>query len=552
MRWASVKPLADTPALGLKNMKTGTLLAVCFSFVFLAFTLNLLNVQFSRCYTSDNVANQYIVQSMRSEQSSRAVLPVDSFFVHFPLYVLTDSVIHDNTRAKLFLQALILGVAGLAGVATTLLFYLKKRGMYNKTAVLLGTLTLAFIFSTPLFAEYTLEINHRLFEAGVALLLLLPAHEFLSAKTVSLNRRTVLYTALYALALGTLWFNDPYFMYIMAGGIGAVVCVFWTVRKISHEKAVAAVGVLLAGLVLTKIYGLLFARLGVRLLPNGASAIIPAGQLFANVQNAIGAFFANFNGNLFGADFRVVSLKLLVPLLSGVVLACLALAALAHSLKHSLSKVFALRTLLAGVAVALVLTITLTPIGSTPFTEDLNGRYFLLLPPLLAPLMTEYMLHLSKSKGSRAARLIAAALCAGLLVMVALNTYGATLGALHRKKTVGNSVNYGIVNAIEGAGYTKGYADYWQGPINTYLSNNRVHFLQTSCTDGIISPYHWLVNDADFSLKAARTFYILDPSLTNPSSCSLQNISQHYGAPQRVITYQGRSILLYDYDILAR
>jgi hypothetical protein len=173
------------------------------------------------------------------------------------------------------------------------------------------------------------------------------------------------------------------------------------------------------------------------------------------------------------------------------------------------------------------------------------------LPILLTPIITEYALIAYRFHAHRLIQLCIVLLCAGLLVTTLTNIQGIVLGVTHKKANASNSVSYDITKIVEHAGYTKGYADYWLSPISTYLSNNKVHFMQVVCTDGVLSPYKWLVNYSDFSTKASKTFYVLDPSLTDPAVCSLEKISRHYGQPENILNYRGRSILLFNRDLLS-
>jgi len=529
------------------NIKLKTLLIICIVFIFSAFTVNLVSGQFNRAYTSDDVANQYIVQSLLHQHNGHAILPVDSFITHFPLYMLTDLIIHGNTRRKLFLQAFLLSALFLTSIVISLVYYLRKTKLYGKASVLISTLVLSFILSTPLFASYMLAINNRQLEIGIALLLMVAAHIFLSSKSAPVTRKNILYGVAYVLTMGILWYDDPYFMYIMAGGAVLTTIFMWVSKKVSWQKIATTLTVLLSSAALVKIYGLLFEKLGIHLAPNGSTVMLDAGSIFTNIQNTLVGFFFNFNGNLFGLDVIATEKKTLLPLVCGAVLAILAIASLLHSTKSYLKNSVVLRTLLSTTAVSLLLVIVLTTTG-TIITE----RYFIFLPILLTPLITEYLLHIYKSRYYRFGQLLTALLSIGLLLMLATNTYSILLDVTHKKIRSDNSVNYDIIKTVESAGYVKGYANYWQGNINTYLSSNRIHALPVVCSYDKTQAFHWLVNDNDFKTKATKTFYLIDPSITVAATCSIEDNIKQFGEPSKILSRDGRFILLYDYDIMSK
>lgn len=113
----------------------------------------------------------------------------------------------------------------------------------------------------------------------------------------------------------------------------------------------------------------------------------------------------------------------------------------------------------------------------------------------------------------------------------------------------GNAINMEIISAVTAKGLTKGYGNYWQGIINTYLSNYSVEFLPVVCPGGETVPFKWLLPEERFTKTADSSFYILDPDLPDPFPCSQEQIAQQFGEPREVLTVRNKTILIYDYDI---
>jgi hypothetical protein len=138
--------------------------------------------------------------------------------------------------------------------------------------------------------------------------------------------------------------------------------------------------------------------------------------------------------------------------------------------------------------------------------------------------------------------------------MTVLNLHATAVGLLNRNTTTGNSENYEIIKAVQHAGYTKGYANFWQGNINTYLTNSRIHFLPAWCTDDVSLKFRWLINDADFTTKATKSFYLIDPTIPAAPSCSIEAVTEQFGAPTKVIPLNSgkQTLLLFNYDVTSK
>jgi hypothetical protein len=114
-----------------------------------------------------------------------------------------------------------------------------------------------------------------------------------------------------------------------------------------------------------------------------------------------------------------------------------------------------------------------------------------------------------------------------------------------------NAGNYALINEIKKLGLTKGYVNYWDGAINTYLSDGSIKFLPVVCTDHDRTvPYYLLVDSTLYTRRAAKTFYLVDPTFTMPANCSERQILAQFGKPQQTVRMHRKTILVYNHDLI--
>jgi hypothetical protein len=179
-----------------------------------------------------------------------------------------------------------------------------------------------------------------------------------------------------------------------------------------------------------------------------------------------------------------------------------------------------------------------------------NYRYYI-LSVFASIVFLAYLIGTMKTKRARQ-------VISGLLIVAtALNLYFTVSGnSLNAQKEVvdnrGNSLNFDIIHAVEAEGLHKGYAGYWHGNINTYLSNEEVTFLPTYCRDekkGTTENFTWLIDDKHYDRSAARTFYVVDSDMAPPKVCNEDQLIKQFGIPQKKLSVRGKSILIFNYDI---
>jgi hypothetical protein len=116
-----------------------------------------------------------------------------------------------------------------------------------------------------------------------------------------------------------------------------------------------------------------------------------------------------------------------------------------------------------------------------------------------------------------------------------------------------NARDFAIVRMAQQHGLTKGYADYWSGNINTYVSGYRIQFIPASCAPDGLHFYAWLVDDAVLRRQAAQSFYVYDSQAGGSAACGPATLNRQFGSPAEVIAIDNHTtIFVYNYDITVR
>jgi hypothetical protein len=136
-----------------------------------------------------------------------------------------------------------------------------------------------------------------------------------------------------------------------------------------------------------------------------------------------------------------------------------------------------------------------------------------------------------------------------LLIAVILNTSSFFHNVSVRAAP--NEGNFALIGRIKKLGLTKGYVNYWDGDINTYLSKNAVDFLPVTCSENKTIPYYTLIDGNRFIEPSARTFYLIDPKYKSPATCLGKYVIAQFGRPSQIVHMFGKTLLIYNHDLIA-
>jgi hypothetical protein len=525
-----------------------------------AFLLMLLAGQYFAPAHSDSVAQQNIVRSLLDGQPSDLVVPIDNWWLHVPFYLLT-SLLPSGATAHL-LDVLLTNAVLLVGLLVFTRTYLRRLFPGSRLALVVAHLAAAWFLGlavylplsspvTPLGNEAAVTVfmtaNHRNMETGVALLLLAWFAWWATGTAPRSRGKAVALGLAAALALGALTYSDPFFLYALTGSLVLTCAIFWLNGRWSGRRAAGLLSVLFGAAVVHGALSRVMSALGVNAIEAVGSWFSPANALFSNLQHVLAAYLVMFRASPWGLPIGAsVALVVLNAVLAVSVLAGLAMAVRAQFRTPDPVRLPAALFVLIGTAAYCFSTLAAS--GPPSF------RYAF-VPVLGAlPFATAFLVKLADLT-PRWRGLVLLVLCGGLLANVAVNA-----SVLVRQAPLGTdrlyAANETVIRAVEEAGYTKGYATFWNANVNTYVADRDVLFLPLTSHGGEVVKYGFLVNTPDFDVPADSTFLYVAPNdvpLVHeglPHELDVQWWVSALGSPAATEELPtGGTLLFYDRDI---
>jgi hypothetical protein len=270
-------------------------------------------------------------------------------------------------------------------------------------------------------------------------------------------------------------------------------------------------------------------------LPAGVPVSFASFPMFvSNIGTTVESLLMVFDADFWGrkvVGFTTVSMMFNAGILAVVVIA------VGRTLRRS--KILWL-TLLAGVfvfALAVYATSDLS-IGTSTY------RYLVLLPFIAIPFLSMQL----EGGYSDLKRIFAGLLAASILLNVLVGIVGAHENLASPPNNSGNRQNLALVQALKERGLTKGYAQYWDANINSYLSGGSVLVVPVLCSPDALKPMTWLVPTSEINRTATRTFLILDPAHPE-DGCTEDGVEHILGSPSSSFMAAGMTVIVYDRDI---
>jgi hypothetical protein len=95
---------------------------------------------------------------------------------------------------------------------------------------------------------------------------------------------------------------------------------------------------------------------------------------------------------------------------------------------------------------------------------------------------------------------------------------------------------------IDHSGIIKGYAEYWQAPINAYFSHKST-IINIVCNGTALQPQPFLVNTSDYYISSKSSFFI---AYKASSDCSALI---HTLQPDKATSTKWFTVFFFNYDI---
>lgn len=507
-------------------------------------------------YNSDAAGVPNLVQSWMAGVPFAGYTGSDPFFIKFPLMWLQNLLI-SNSRGTLFALALACNVVMILG----LVLMIRRVGGLNRASsklrIALCYLPLTTFVSlsiakmdrgdgTPGTAGYGisndradsfLNIDNRNAEIGVALLILCGVDWALHSRQLSTRRRLLALAGLGACA-GLLCYSDPLFLVPLIGGMLASAGLFWVRRESSWRLpatvAVVAVVALLGFVAWTKV----MTAIGLTTIDSIVQGFIGAEYLSRGLSNGLGSLLYVFRAGFLGHEMMWTSTKVLVL---NAILPALFLVTVVVTLVGLLRGPRVRLSWLTGVlvlgAILNFAALSLSYLGMDPNYYRYVFVAALFMLPLMGKVLADAMERITT-------RRLAAVTAVALVGLIALNGAVNVRTYAVRDHSKVQKDDYDIIAAAKRNNLSKGYANYWNASIVSYLSNREVISLELKCDKNnrlVKSP--WIVNGGDFDLPADRVFWVHKTS-GDELSCADQ-----LPKPQQVEKVNDRyELWIYDQD----
>jgi hypothetical protein len=514
-----------------------------------------------RPFNSDDVAWQTQTLTWRPFDGTDADQGSTAPFVNkLPFYILMDDLF-SPTRRLLFVEAYFFQLIGFACLYLAALYFLRRQKSTISYWNLLPFVWLAsFGYS---FGQMFLNSNWRGFDLGITFLtFILAAILFQKKYRDKLVFSRKYYAALTGVSLvaGIMAYSDPHYLYFTIAPLFAFALWLRFRKTIGNRQLTTVIAATVASLIAAKLVKILCTVAGVKIMAVYPVQFVDFNAFFGKVSLTIHCMLISFGADFFGND--LISLRSIAGLMNFLLLAIIVVVAwkickdylktTPSGDKDSQAHWYVFFTLLAVLGLALFTFSTMALDLST-------YRYFIVI--LFASIL---LLTLRMGTATGALRY----LTGGLLLLATLGNLLITYHSISTPAVVAgpvtinsnsdvlnnraNEVNFKLIDAIASTGTYKGYANYWQANINTYLSSGRVRALSTLCDTGTTKPFLWLVDKSQFDIKADKSFYLYDPDITSPAICSLDELDAQFGKPSKTITVYDKTLLFYDYDIVKK
>jgi hypothetical protein len=356
-------------------------------------------------------------------------------------------------------------------------------------------------------------------------------------------------TALAVVLTGVLMYSDPYYTYFTVGPLvifGAAL-LWW--KKIGRGQFAFIYASIAASYVVSKIVAIVCMKAGIHIVGATPSIFVGWESLVSNILSSLHGMFDIFQANFLG--HKVTSTVTAGYILNAVLLIFILWQLFTYfwMLKRAQAVKADLPRLWAGFFVLTMVLIFLVYTSSTLAADSNNFRFYIEFVYCAATLFAIALGLMGKQGRAVFGGLLIVATLANLAFLVLDTKF--TPGEIVSNRA--NKWNFAVIDAVEAQGMTKGYTGYWDGNINTYLSDEKVTFLPTLCApDGVTAHFRWLIDGGQFDKPASKSFYMINPDFAAPGLCPQSQLDAQFGPPQSEMMLGNKLLLFYNYDIGSR
>lgn len=509
---------------------------------------------------SDKVWTQTILALRGDYGPLKLQASPDNYVLKYPLYLAANAMFGMTFRALAF-EIVVMNVV-LFGAIAGAYALLARHGVVDRVrgwTVLLVGLWLVSIgdpagaLTDPVNQPTVTFIhpNERNMELGLAVLVLVLAGLMYLGELAArwgVVRRLLAGAAL-ALLAAVLCFDDPYNLYLVLlplalGGL---------VRAVQADgpRTILSVGrwqvwyfIALTAL-LYELATKIAPHLGIHTYSSSQLGLgfVPQDRIATAAQGLFSSLAGVWDGAFFGSHVTGSSLYLLLNALSGFVVSACALTVLRRWHRG--------RDLVLALLPVAALVMTAAFFLSGRSANPNNVRYLIALVPLTFLVLPTALRRLGAGD---AGRVLARLVCVLMVVSIGANVVHTARRAhtVLSQPDVNRSLEQRVAQ-IGALGLTKGYGEYWDADINTYLSRGKQLTISVVCTGGRLRIYHWLMDESWLRKRATTTFLIWDSTAPQINRCTPGRLDRQFGTPARETSLpRGQYLMIYNYDIGAR
>ncbi len=526
------KGKSATTKLRQRLSKTNYWVLAILTAAILVLVLNIYVAQTKRAFTSDDVVTQVMVHDHIATGGKGTLwFGEDNFVIKIPFYQLGDLLIA-NSRKVIIATVVLLDVAGFILFFYAALYFLKRFKVSGKISLLI-LVWLATIYNLVFYC--LMNPNLRNVEIGISFVVLMLFAKYLDGDFVFKTRWQKFLLVVLAGLLGMFFYSDPFYMYMLAGPL--ILFLLAQIIWLRFNQRIGRALVFVFASLISSFVWLKFFKIFFHFsLKHSETSFAAFNSLGTTIPQYIFDYFHLLTADFWGRQvFSPVGVQ---TSLNALLLICTT-GMIIYMLVRRVSKktdpwltFFLAMPIYIGAIFIFSQNTVLSGYGSV--------RFLVMSPFYIVFAMAIFFAEL---KNIMLKRLLTLVLCLSII----LNVGWLLVSVVRHPAANPNAANFAIVDAIKQNHFDKGYAHYWDGNINEYLSNYSTKIVRVECFTKI----DWLMDQGNESVHADKTFYIYDKQYS--AKCSPDDINEKLGEPSKTIPINDQiTIFTYDYDIGAK
>lgn len=500
-----------------------------------------------RPFTSDDVSWQAILLSWHPFGGQITLGSSDNFVDKLPYFAFFNHFFSPGRRLVL-IESAILEVVSLGSLFAAAIYFLKRAGGKLNYLNLLPLVWLgSFGYA---FAQLYLNSEWRGAETGLSFLLFALVAAYYAGRSGVIARNTksgklltAVGTVVVAAITGAFIYSDPSFLYFTVAPLVLFSAALFLIKQINKTQAAIFFAGVLLSLVFVKVTELISVKAGIKVVEGYPVQFVGFNDLISNAKLAVHGILLIFGADFFGR--KVASLGAVTAVVNAALVGYIF-----YRLYRWCKRPWAYistparlwKTFFAGLVVLSILFYSFSNVA-----VDLNTyRYFFMLVLAAAVFL---VLDLADTAATQKNILAGLLVLATLLNIVSAIHGDGDLTQVPAVTNRANSANFALIHTVQAQGLTKGYTNYWDSDLDTYLSKNTITFLPVFCNGTQTARHYWLVDERRFNERATRSFYVINPDYTVPPACTKDQLLRQFGTPEQTIQQGNKTILIYSYDI---